>query len=84
MNDPSLAENNTRRRNYISKCVSITDEERKKEKNVFNTLMWIKLTRELSLMEVGDGLWTAGASDGDLFPLAIFFNIILLNIQRYI
>lgn len=41
-----------------------------------------KLTRELSLMEVGNRLWTARASDSDLFSLAIFFNIILLNIQR--
>jgi len=33
-------------------------------------------------MEFGDRLWTAGASDGYLFPLAIFFNIILINIQK--
>jgi len=32
-------------------------------------------------MEVGDRLWTAGASDSDLSLLAIFFYSILFNIK---
>ncbi len=37
----------------------------------------VLLTRKLCLMKVGDGLWAAGASDGDFFLSTKLLNIIL-------